>query len=88
VTQTDNITEELIKHIYENYPTAKAFSPLPLDKSLLEIGALDSFGIIELVSFIESKWSIQIYDSELTMERFGGINKMASVIRQKLKIEK
>lgn len=84
MSNADEIVQTLIEYIYEANPGAKKRAPLPLDQSLLEIGVMDSFGIIELVGFIEEKWNIQIYDSELTMERFGGINKMATVIREKL----
>ena len=57
---------------------------VPLEESLMELGILDSFGVVELVSYIEGHWSIQILDSEITKEKFGGINKMASLIASKL----
>ena len=80
----EQITQTLLDHLYEINPVAKQRKPLPLDQSLLEIGVMDSFAIIELVNHIEEKWSIQIFDSELTKEKFGGLTKMATLIKEKL----
>jgi len=80
----DKIVEELLNYIYESNPTAEEARPLPLDESLYELGILDSFAVIELVSFIETNWSIQILDSEITPEKFGGVNKMAKLTREKV----
>lgn len=80
----DEIVEQLLQYIYDSNPLAEDAKPLPLDKSLYEMGILDSFAVIELVSFIEQHWQIRILDSELTKEKFGGVNKMARLIGEKL----
>ena len=80
----EEIVEQLLNYIYSTNPVAEECRPLPLEESLLELGILDSFGVVELVSYIEGHWSIQILDSEITKEEFGGINKMARLIAKKL----
>ncbi len=82
----DPVISVLLTYIYESNPVAKEYGSLPLDESLLEIGVMDSFGVIELVEFIETHWGIEIADSELTVERFGGINKMSALIKEKLSL--
>jgi acyl carrier protein len=82
--QHDEIVNELLEYIYDSNPLAEDARPLPLDKSLYELGILDSFAIVELVSFIESHWDIRILDAELTKEKFGGVHKMARLIGEKL----
>ena len=57
---------------------------IPLDKSLLSEGILDSYGIIELVEFIEDNWSINIEENEFTLEKMGSINKMIRLIQFKI----
>lgn len=79
----EEIIQQLKKHILESYPSAKK-EDLPLDQSLYDLGILDSFGIVELVQFIESHWAIRIEDREITPEKFGGILKMAALIEVKL----
>ena len=80
----DEIVEELLQYIYDSNPLAEDSKPLPLDKSLYDLGILYSFAVIELVSFIEKHWDIRILDSEITKEKFGGVNKMARLIGEKL----
>lgn len=57
---------------------------LPRDQSLIELGILDSFGVVELVEFLEETWSLTILDEDLTKERMGSIIKMSRMVAQKL----
>jgi len=77
------ITSELLRYIVENHPAAGDSASVPRDQSLYELGIMDSFGVIELVDFVEKKWSIKILDSEISKEKFGGINKMTELIYEK-----
>jgi acyl carrier protein len=74
----------LLQYLNETNPLAKEYGDIPLDRPLHEIGILDSYGIIEMVAFIEQRFSIRILDSEITLERFGGIEKMSTLIEDKL----
>lgn len=50
---------------------------IPLKESLLETGILDSFGIVEMMTFIESEFDIEIPDEDMNQEKLGSIKKMA-----------
>ena len=50
---------------------------IPLDESLLETGILDSYGTVELITFIESRFQFSIPDSDLNRETLGSVRKMA-----------
>ena len=39
-----------------------------MNKSLLELGYIDSFGVIEIISYFEKKYKISIQDNEITKE--------------------
>ena len=58
---------------------------IPVNKSLLDQGVLDSLGILELIEYIEEKWNIKIEDDEFNQDNFGSINKMEKFISVKLK---
>lgn len=58
---------------------------IPLDKSLIETGILDSYGIVELVAFIEETWNIRINDNDFNKEKMGSINLMSQLIMAKTK---
>ena len=83
----DTIQKEIINYVMKNYPSEYKVDTIPLDQSLLELGVLDSFGVIELITFLGKTWSISIDDSEITKERMGSINKMCKVVLEKLGLE-
>jgi len=54
------------------------------DASFLEEGIIDSMGIIELVSFVESQFGISVADRELIPDNFDSVNKLNAYIQSKL----
>ena len=53
------------------------------DSSFLREGIIDSTGIMQLVSFIQDRYSIIIEDEELTPENLDSISKVAGFIERK-----
>jgi len=80
----EEIVGEIVRYLHQTNPLAAERGELPLDESLYEIGVLDSFGVVETVDFIERHWSIRILDAEITVEKFGSLNKMARLVREKI----
>jgi len=78
------IIDALVDYVLANYASPFDRQTLPRDQSLVEIGVLDSYGVVELVSFMEGHWHIQILDAEITREKMGSIIKMAQLVAQKL----
>ena len=90
MTTLPNTEHQIADAIAANVMRTKAplgyqLETLPRDQSLVELGILDSFGIIELVEFLEQRWKISIDDADLTKERMGSINKMARLVIEKHK---
>ncbi len=67
-------TDALVQFICDNYLVEK--EEVPLDKSLIDEAIIDSFGLIEIASFLENHFSIKIQDNDLIRENFGSIEKM------------
>jgi acyl carrier protein len=82
----DKIKKILVEFLKSGNPLISELKNIPMDKSLVELGYLDSFGVVELVSFIEKKFNVEIYDDEITKEKFGSINKMIDLISKKQNI--
>jgi acyl carrier protein len=53
------------------------------DASFLEMGIIDSFGILELLSFVESEFGITVDDHELVPDNFDSVQKLSSFIIRK-----
>jgi acyl carrier protein len=76
-----DITSALVDYILSQHPSKFTKETLPRDESLLEIGVLDSAGVIEFIVFAETTWGIEISDEDITKERMGSLNKMAALVR-------
>ena len=79
------LTAQYLKRILQ-YLQGAALDPsvaIPLDRSLLEAGILDSFGIVELITFVEGEFNLDIPDDEITKENMGTLRKMANYVALK-----
>jgi len=54
--------------------------PLTPDMELLETSVLDSMGIFQLVSYIESEFGVEVRDEDLVPERFNTINDIVALV--------
>ncbi|MDW3214154.1 MAG: acyl carrier protein [Ilumatobacteraceae bacterium] len=63
------------------------FPALPDDlatgDSLLESGAVDSLGMLDIVMFVEEKFDIMIDDDELTAEHFETVDSISQLVDSK-----
>lgn len=79
----EKIINDIIKFLILGRPNLKK-EKIPLNKSLLEQNIVDSFGIIELITFLEKKYNISIENEEINYEKFGSIIKMSNLVLLKI----
>ncbi|HVI74261.1 MAG TPA: acyl carrier protein [Anaeromyxobacteraceae bacterium] len=53
------------------------------DNSLLDSGILDSTGLVEVVTFLESRFEIAIADTEIIPENFETIARMSAFVARR-----
>ncbi len=70
-------------YISENFLMGQSDIQLEDDTSFLEMGLLDSTGVIELVSFLEEEFGIQVEDDEITPENLDTLSRIAAYVEQK-----
>jgi acyl carrier protein len=81
----DVLAAECLERILR-YLRGTALDPsieIPLDRSLLESGILDSFGIVDLITFFECEFGLEIPDEDVTKEKMGSLLKMANYVALK-----
>jgi len=76
------VEQRIRKFVLEKFPLARK-SNLERDTALLEKGILDSLGILDLVSFLESEFSITISDEELVPENFQNLDTLSAFVGNK-----
>jgi acyl carrier protein len=53
------------------------------DDALLESGIVDSLGVLDIVTFIESEFGVTVADEDLVREHFGSIARIAAYVEGK-----
>ena len=84
MTDQSAICERVRGFILQKFPLARRRGLKDSDR-LLEEGIIDSLGVLDLVAFLESEFSIQVLDEELLPENFQSIEGIAGFIERKSK---
>jgi acyl carrier protein len=77
------IVQQLRSFIVENFLFGQD-SSLKDGDSFLQVGILDSTGVLQLVAFLEDKYGITVEDGELTPENLDSINNIVAYLSRKM----
>lgn len=80
----DQISESIRKFLLENYLFGYGEGELCNDSSFLELGILDSTGIMELVTFVETEFKIQVLDEDILPENLDSIDCISRYVYSRL----
>jgi acyl carrier protein len=78
--------KDLIKKFFEENFMVQIDGKYSDNDSLLENGIIDSTGVLEIVTFLEEKFGIQVEDEEIIPEYFDSINNLDNYLNKKLKL--
>lgn len=73
----DTIREFIVTELQANGQQLTDQTPL------LEAAVLDSMGLFQLVSFLETEFEIEVLDHDLVPDRFGTIRDIARLVESK-----
>jgi acyl carrier protein len=76
------LTEQIRSFVTSNFYVADP-AALENDASLLDLGVIDSTGVLEVVSYLEETFGIAVEDSELLPENLDSIERIARFIARK-----
>lgn len=82
---SDQVLEQVKRIVAEDLDVNLAYDEIDDTVPLFEEGlALDSVILVELISFIEKRFNIELRDDVLNMETFHNLQSVARVIREHL----
>lgn len=55
-----------------------------LEESLIDEGIIDSFGLVEIASFMEEEFSIVVQDDQMNRNNFGSVLKIVDFIQREI----
>jgi acyl carrier protein len=76
------LKEQIRQFILTNFYVADPDS-LADDTSLLDLAIIDSTGVLEVITFLESEYGISIDDAEIVPENLETISRIAAFVAQK-----
>ena len=77
------VREELTEFIVANYLFGDTARVPRDDDSLVEEGIIDSTGILELIEFLESRFGVEVSESETVPENLGSISSLTEFVMSK-----
>lgn len=85
---TASIETQVRSFIDDNFLFGRGTSDLGPDDSLVEHGVIDSTGVLELVSFLESEFALKLSDEELVPGNLDSVNRLVHFIESKQAVVK
>lgn len=76
------IEAKVRKFITTNFYVADAAS-LTDDASLLDRGIVDSTGVLEVISFLEQEFGVEVADNEIVPDNLDSIGRIAAFVKKK-----
>ncbi|MFH2049658.1 MAG: acyl carrier protein [bacterium] len=74
---------EIKEFIVDNFMMGMNPDDLTDSSSLLELGIIDSTGVLELVGFLEEKYAIQVEDADLTPDNLDSLENLVKYLNNK-----
>ena len=78
------IEQEIRQFIIDNFLFGEPETELSNDDSLLDQGIIDSMGVLELVTFLEDKYEVEIPDDELVPTNLDSVNRLVQFVQRKV----
>jgi acyl carrier protein len=72
------IRSSLVGFVVRNFNVQE--KDINFDRSLIDQGIIDSFGLVEITGFIEQQFGVKVQEQDMTREAFGSLNKMARFV--------
>lgn len=79
---TTNIKPQVRQFILDNFMMAAA-AEIPDDASFMDRHIIDSTGFLELISFVEQTFDIQVTDEEMVPENLDSLNSIERYVQKK-----
>jgi len=77
------LTSQISKYVAENLLYVDEDFHFDNDTSFIGDGLIDSMGVMELLTYVQSVFDITVDQNEVTPDNFDSVNKLASFVRRK-----
>ena len=78
-----SVSDRVKDYMSENFLMGLKDTALTDDASFLDLGIIDSTGVIELIAFLEERYGIRVEDAEMTPENLDSLDAIEQFITRK-----
>lgn len=84
LTKTDQVKKEIESYLTKQFLFEFDDQNITAETDLFTSGVIDSFGCVELVSFLEKKYKIKVTDDELLSDSIRSVHALVDFIEGKV----
>ena len=77
-----NIKDEILEYVKDEYLEEDDDMEVTYDTPLITGGIVDSFSMVSLKVFLETKYNVQIPDAKATPEAFDSVNNIITLLKE------
>ena len=77
------LQREITAFIVDNFLFGNEADAPSADDSFMDLGLIDSTGILELVAFVEDRYRVTVEDDELIPDNLDSVNNLAGFVSRK-----
>jgi acyl carrier protein len=81
-----DFAKRISKYVSENLLYVDEGFEYDYDTSFIGEGLIDSMGVMELLSYVQSEFDIRVDQQEVTPDNFDSINKLAAFVERKQRV--
>ncbi len=78
----DQIKDQLLDFITRSFMVD--LEEIILEESLIDQGIIDSFGLVEIATFMEHNYGFSVSEEEMTRANFGSALKIVAYVKRRL----
>ena len=79
---SEKIQKQLLDFLTRSFLVSR--DEIILDESLVDQGIIDSFGLIEIATFMEKEFSVVVTEKQMTRDNFGSVLKIVNFIEKEI----
>lgn len=83
MTNEQQLRSEIRRFVQDELLMGDASAMLQDEESFLETGTIDSTGVLEVVTFLESSFGMKVHDRELLPENLDSVDRLVQFVMRK-----
>ena len=83
---TTEVRAQVRQFVVDSFLFGQNGHPLNDDDSFLDLGIVDSTGVLELVGFLETQFQVSVANDELIPDNLESVDKVATFVSAKLQL--